>query len=135
MDYTFSDDPSRLDLAVIRGFLMTEAYWGRWRTAEQVAACVDGSWRVVGGYDSDGAQVAFARAISDGVSIAYLSDVFVLPAHRGHGLGVRLVREMVENSPAPRLRWLLHTEDAHGLYAKFGFTAGDHTVLERPRPK
>lgn len=134
MDYTFSDDPQRLDHEAIRGFLMADAYWGRWRTAEQISACVDGSWRMVGGYDADGNQVAFARAISDGVSIAYLSDVFVLPAHRGHGLGVRLIEEMIENSPAPQLRWLLHTEDAHGLYAKFGFKPGDHTVLERPRP-
>ena len=134
VDYSFSDDPARLDHQAIRGFLMADAYWGRWRTAEQISACIDGSWRVVGGYDGAGDLVAFARAISDGVSIAYLADVFVLPAHRGHGLGVRLVAEMIERSPAPRLRWLLHTEDAHALYSKFGFAPGDHTVLERPRP-
>ncbi|WP_024795554.1 GNAT family N-acetyltransferase [Tomitella biformata] len=134
MDYTFSDDPQRLDHEVIRAFLMAEAYWGRWRTAEQISACIDGSWRVVGGYDAQGSLVAFARAISDGVSIAYLSDVFVLPEHRRHGLGVRLVAEMIENGPGAGFRWLLHTEDAHGLYERFGFKPGDHTVLERPRP-
>ena len=132
--YTFSDDPQRLDRQTICDFLMTEPYWGRWRTAQQISDCIDGSWRVVAGYDSAGSLVAFARAISDGVSIGYLSDVFVLPAHRGHGLGVRLVAEMIENSPVPHLRWLLHTVDAHDLYRKFGFAPADHTVLERPRP-
>lgn len=134
MDYTFSDDPHLLDRPAICEFLLTDAYWGKWRTAEQISECIDGSWRVVAGYDADGNLAAFCRAISDGVSIAYLSDVFVLPAHRGQGLGVRLVSHMIEIGPAARLRWLLHTEDAHGLYRKFGFLPGDHTVLERPRP-
>lgn len=134
MDYTFSDDPHLLDRATICEFLLTDAYWGKWRTEQQISDCIDGSWRVVAGYDPDGNLAAFCRAISDGVSIAYLADVFVLPPHRGHGLGVRLVAQMIENSPAARLRWLLHTEDAHGLYRKFGFFPGDFTVLERPRP-
>ena len=41
--------------------------------------------------------------------------------HRGRGLGVELVREMVEHGPYARCKWLLHTADAHELYAKFGF--------------
>ena len=32
----------------------------------------------------------------------------------------------------PQLRWMLHTADAHGLYARFGFAPADETVLERP---
>ena len=40
---------------------------------------------------------------------------------RGRGLGVALVREMVENGPYAERRWILHTRDMHTLYAKFGF--------------
>jgi hypothetical protein len=41
---------------------------------------------------------------------------------------------MVERGPGAGFRWMLHTADAHGLFARFGFAAADATVLERPRP-
>jgi GNAT superfamily N-acetyltransferase len=65
------------------------------------------------------------------VSIAYLADVYVLPEFRGRGLGVELVRETVEQGPFARVRWLLHTRDAHDLYAKFGFGPPGERLLER----
>ena len=135
--YELSTDRSRVDLDVVWSFLSTEAYWGRWRTREDVVGQVEGAWRVAGAYrQSDGALVGFARAVSDGRSVGYLADVFVLPAHRGRGLGARLVAEVVDAPPADRFRWLLHTADAHGLYARFGFAPGGPTLLERPgRPQ
>jgi GNAT superfamily N-acetyltransferase len=78
----------------------------------------------VGAYD-DTAMVGFARAVSDGVALAYLADVFVLDEHRGRGLGRRLVDTMIDGGPGADFRWLLHTADAHGLYAGFGFAAPD----------
>jgi len=98
-----------------------------------VQAQTDGAWRVVGAYQcTDGAMVGFARAVSDGVAVAYLADVFVGPAARGIGLGAALVEAMVERGPGRGFRWMLHTKDAHGLYRKFGFTAPPRTYLERP---
>lgn len=135
--YDVSTDPARVDLDVLWSFLSTEAYWGRWRTRQDVVRQVEGAWRVVGAYrQPDGAMVGFARAVADDRSLGYLADVFVLPAHRGRGLGSRLVAEVVEAPPADRFRWLLHTADAHGLYARFGFAPGGPTLLERPgRPR
>lgn len=73
--------------------------------------------------------------MSDGHVHAYLADVFVLPEHRGRGLGVELVRETVEAGPYAHVRWLLHIADAHELYAKFGFEPPDEKLMERaPRP-
>ncbi len=132
-DYELDDDPARLDLEVVWKFLSTEAYWGRWRTRSDVEAAIRGSWRVVGAY-SGGTQVGFARAVSDGVTNAYLADVFVVDSARGTGLGKEIVREIVDNGPGAGLRWMLHTADAHGLYRQFGF--GEHTkgwFLERER--
>jgi ribosomal protein S18 acetylase RimI-like enzyme len=86
--------------------------------------------RVVGLYDGE-RQVGFARAFTDGVSLVYLADVYVLPEYRGRGLGVQLLREMVENGPYGELRWILHTRDAHGLYRKVGFTEPSERVMER----
>jgi GNAT superfamily N-acetyltransferase len=77
-------------------------------------------------------QVGFARAFTDGVALAYLADVYVLPEHRGRGLGVELVREMVERGPLAGVRWILHTRDAHELYRRFGFGAPTERVMERP---
>jgi GNAT superfamily N-acetyltransferase len=130
--YQLDDDPERVDLDAVWAFLSTQAYWGRWRPREVVAAQVAGAWRVAGAYASSGAQVGFARAVSDGVALAYLADVYVLPDHRGRGLGVALVRMMVEDGPGAAFRWMLHTSDGHGLYARFGFAPPNPTYLERP---
>jgi ribosomal protein S18 acetylase RimI-like enzyme len=88
--------------------------------------------RVVGLY-KDGTQVGFCRAASDGMSFAYLADVYVLEEHRGRGLGLELVREMVENGPYADRKWLLHTRDMHRLYTKLGFGPPSERVMERSR--
>lgn len=129
--YDIDDDPGRVDIAAVWRFLSEGAYWGRWRTREQVTQQIDGAWRVVAAYDAAGELVGFARAVSDGVGLAYLADVFVLAPHRGRGLGRRLIAEMIEGGPGRDFRWLLHTADAHDLYRSFGFTAPDHMLLER----
>jgi GNAT superfamily N-acetyltransferase len=67
-------------------------------------------------------QVGFARVVSDFATIAYLADVFVVPAHRGRGLGKWLTQTIVNHPELQGLRRiLLATQDAHGLYAQFGF--------------
>ena len=132
-DYEIDDDPGRVDPAAAVAFLTTEAYWGRWRDAGVIKGQIAGAWRVVGGYDQAGAMVGFARAFADGGS-AYLSDVYVLAAHRGAGLGKAIVRMMIDDGPGAGWRWMLHTSDAHGLYREFGFAAPSSRYLERPQP-
>ena len=58
--------------------------------------------------------------------------MYVLPAHRGAGLGQAIVAMMIEDGPGAGWRWMLHTSDAHGLYRRFGFAAPDGRYLERP---
>lgn len=129
--YQVDDDPSRVDVDAVWAFLSSEAYWSRWRTRADFDQQLASAWRVVGCYDADGAQVGFARAVSDGVCFAYLADVYIQARHRGNGLGAALLREMIEDGPGARFRWMLHTQDAHGLYARFGFEAADAKVMER----
>jgi GNAT superfamily N-acetyltransferase len=128
--YQLDDDPARLDLEAIWDFLSTEAYWGTDRSRDVVERQVREAARTIGLYH-EGRQVGFARVVSDG-RIAYLADVYVLRDHRGHGLGVELVRASVEEGPQRGLRWLLHTRDAHGLYERFGFGPPSDRLLERP---
>src|SRR5262249_23695017 len=113
--YELDDDPTRLDVDAIHHFISEVSYWGRGRSRDRVRETIAGSRRVMGLY-CDGAQVGFARAISDGVTVAYLADVYVLEPHRGRGLGLQLVREMIFGADAPDVHWLLHTADAQGLY-------------------
>ncbi len=129
--YEIDDDPARIDPAAAVAFLTTGAYWARWRDEQDIRRQIAAAWRVAGAYDEAGAMVGFARAFSDGGS-AYLADVYVLPAHRGAGLGKAIVAMMVEEGPGPGFRWMLHTSDAHGLYRSFGFAPPPDSYLERP---
>jgi RimJ/RimL family protein N-acetyltransferase len=129
-DYVIDDDPGRIDAGAAVSFLTTEAYWGHWRTEEDIRRQLAGAWRVVGAYDQAGAMVGLARATSDGGS-AYLADVYVLPGHRGTGLGKAIVRAMIDDGPGSEQRWMLHTSDAHGLYRQFGFAHPNGRYLER----
>lgn len=131
--YELDDDPARIDRDRVFEFLNGQAYWSLGRERAVNDALVSGATRVVGLYDEHGAQVGFARAVSDLHTFAYLADVYVLDAHRGRGLGVALVREMIEGSSFANVRWMLGTLDAHGLYAKLGFGPPTERIMERRR--
>jgi GNAT superfamily N-acetyltransferase len=128
--YELDDDPARIDVDAVHVFL-TQSYWAEGRSRETVERLVREAQRVVGLYH-EGRQVGFCRAVSDDASLTYLADVYVLEAHRGLGLGVELVREMIDNGPYARRRWLLHTRDAHELYRRFGFGPPNERLMERP---
>lgn len=132
-EFDVDADPARVDAEALWHLLSTQAYWARWRSRAEFERQIAGAWRVVGAYDrATGRTLGFARALSDGVCIAYLADVLVLDEARGRGIGTALVREMIEAGPGAAYRWMLHTVDAHGLYERFGFAAPDATYLERP---
>jgi len=127
--YELDDDLARVDVDAVHEFL-TSSYWAEGRSRETVERLVRDAQRVVGLY-LDGAQAGFTRTVSDGTGFAYLADVYVLPEHRGRGLGLELVRFTVEEGPYAPLKWLLHTRDMHGLYRKLGFGEPDERLMER----
>jgi ribosomal protein S18 acetylase RimI-like enzyme len=128
------DDASRVDVDAVHDYLANESYWAEGRPREVVERLVREAQRVVGLYDGK-RQIGFARAFTDGVSLVYLADVYVLPECRGRGFGVELVREVVENGPYADLRWVLHTRDAQTLYEKFRFGEPSARLMERTRPE
>jgi len=132
--YELDDSAARTDVAEVHGFLSTQTYWAKGRPFEIQERLVREANRVVGLYHEN-RQIGFARTVSDGVAIAYLADVYVLPEYRGRGFGAMIVRFSVEEGPFARLRWLLHTVDAHGLYKKFGFAPPNARALERQKPE
>jgi GNAT superfamily N-acetyltransferase len=131
--YELDDDRARIDRDAVHAYLGGESYWAKGRTRERQDELIDASGRIVGLY-KDGAQVGFARAVDcDAAGFVYLADVYVLDEHRGRGLGVELAREIVERGLYADRRWVLHTRDAHTLYAKLGFGPNER-LLERGAP-
>lgn len=166
MTYEISADPARLDLDVIHRYLSEEAYWSPGIPREVVARAIANSLcfgiyekgglpgpssREAPGFAEvasprqasltsrakPGAQVGFARLITDRATYAYLADVFVLPAHRGKGLSKHLMETIIAYPEMQGLRrWMLATRDAHELYARYGFTpiAKPDRLMERHDP-
>jgi aspartate racemase len=131
--YVISTDRSRLDREAIWRFLQT-AYWSPGIARAKVERNLEGSM-TFGLYAPDGSQAGFTRLVTDAGGFAWLADVFVMPAHRGRGLGVWLVQTVLRSPEVTPLRILLATRDAHELYARFGFRevpAGRY--MERPAP-
>ncbi|WP_429428571.1 GNAT family N-acetyltransferase [Nocardia sp. GAS34] len=135
MPYRLGTDRTLLDIETVWAHLSTGTYWGGSRTRDEVEDEFAAAWRVVTAHDAvTGALVGFARAMSDGVSNALLADVFVVPAHRGRGLGHRIVDYMIRRGPGNGFGWILFTRDAHGLYERFGFECVDAATMVRLPP-
>jgi ribosomal protein S18 acetylase RimI-like enzyme len=134
--YEISTDPARLDVAAIHGYL-TRSYWSPGIPIEIVERALRHSL-CFGVYESaGGAQVGLARVVTDYATFAYLCDVYVLEEHRGHGLGKRMMHELMAHPAlSGARRVMLATRDAHGLYAGFGFleAGAAKNLMEIVRP-
>ena len=119
-DYEISTDPARIDIGMVHEFLIN-SYWAKGIPLETVRRSIENS--ISFGVYHGQQQVGFARIISDQATFAYLADVFIFPAYSGRGLSRWLMECIIAYPDLQGLRrWMLATQDAHGLYAKFGFT-------------
>jgi GNAT superfamily N-acetyltransferase len=113
-------DPARVDRDLTYEFL-SQSYWSKGIPRHVFERAIANSL-CFSLYEGDD-QVGFARVVTDRATFAYLADVFVLPSHRGRGLAKLLMEAVVAHSDLQGLRrWVLATRDAHGLYARYGFT-------------
>ena len=120
-NFTISTDPARLDSDAVAEML-TRAYWAQGRPRERVDRALANSL-VFGLYDGE-TQIGLARVISDYAIFAYLCDVFIHEDYRDHGLGKWLIQTIMDHPDLREMRrWVLVTNDAHGLYKQFGFTS------------
>lgn len=123
--FVFSDDVNKLDATAIHKYLSTESYWAKGIPLETVQRFIDNS--LCFGIYKDAQQVGFARWITDKTTFGYLADVYVLEPYRGLGLSKKLMSLMLFHKDLQGLRrYMLATEDAHELYAKFGFKSIEH---------
>lgn len=125
--YELSTDPERLDRALIHQWLSQDAYWALGRPREKQDLAINESLNL-GLYDSaSGAQLGYARVVTDRSTFAWLCDVYIAPAARGKGLGTALAAAVADHlAPYGLRRILLATRDAHAVYAKVGFAPLEH---------
>jgi GNAT superfamily N-acetyltransferase len=122
MTLEISIDRDRLDVAMIHSFLANESYWVPGISRAGVEKCIKHS--LCFGVYLDGRQIGFARAVTDFFRYAHLLDVFVLTEFRGRGIGKLLIENILAHPELRTIvRYTLGTQDAHGLYAQYGFTA------------
>jgi len=131
--YVFTDEPEAVSVDTVTAFLANESYWAQGRSREVVARSLEHAW-VLTTAAPDGTMAGMGRVITDWATMYYLSDLFVLPEHRGRGLGKELVRGIVEYPPLRELKGILRTADAHSLYERFGFErdGADSRCMRRP---
>ncbi len=140
-DYEIDDDQARLDLDVVHRFI-TGSYWAEGvprevvdrsiansltlglysRTSRSMTSHPESSRSVTS--HSESSQVGFTRAVTDLATFAWVCDVFVLPAHRGRGLGHWMIETLRAHPDLAGIRgFMLATADAHQVYADCGFTS------------
>jgi GNAT superfamily N-acetyltransferase len=114
------DDTARLDVGTVHAWLAS-SYWSPGIERGLLERAIAGS-HCLGAY-RDGEQVGFARAITDHATFAWIADVWVAEECRGQGLGRRMVHWFIDHPRFDGIRRIgLTTADAHGVYAKLGFT-------------
>ncbi|MDX3899006.1 MAG: GNAT family N-acetyltransferase [Sphingobium sp.] len=130
--YELSDDPARLQPRAIHAYL-TRSYWCPGIGLALVEKAIAGS-HCIGVY-KDGAQVAFARVVTDHATFAHLADVYVLEDHQGRGIASAMLRYFDAHPELQSLRrWNLNTRDAHTLYEAHGWARITDTIMQRVDP-
>jgi len=127
--YTISTDNAKMDADIIHAYLHT-SYWAEGIPRGVVEKAIENSLCFGIFYKEE--QVGFARLVTDKATFAYLADVFILPEHRGKGLS-KWMMDIIHAHPGVQglRRWVLATQDAHGLYEQFGWIRFTEDVASR----
>jgi GNAT superfamily N-acetyltransferase len=120
--YWISDDPALIDVDRVHGWISRESYWAAGRSHEVMASAIEHSL-VIGLYAADGELAGFARLVTDRATFAWLCDVFVDAAHRGHGLGTFLIQAAIDHRDVAGIRQVLMARPERTLYRRLGFDA------------
>lgn len=132
---TMSPDANNVEVRIITDFndvifrqaavLFAGAGWIK--SADEggfLQTALPGSFAVAGAF-CNGVLIGIARALSDGVSDAYIQDVTTLKEYRGRGIGSELVTCLVQNLRERGIDWigLVGVPGTENFYASLGFEA------------
>ena len=132
IEFRIINDPDKIKSEeVLRLLKMT--YWANNRTMEQIEESMASSFCYGLFLAEEKRLVGFARVISDLATTYYLCDVIIDLEYQNQGLGKALVSHIVSLPQYRKLRGILLTKDAHGLYEKYGFeTVNDRAMVKAP---
>ncbi|HNQ01364.1 MAG TPA: GNAT family N-acetyltransferase, partial [Syntrophales bacterium] len=105
--YAFITEPAASQVEEVLALYRIQGWWGpsSERDPETAGAIIRGSHCFVVA-EADGRVIGMGRAISDGVSDAYIQDVVVDPAFRGRGIGGRIVADLVHRLRQDGIGWI-----------------------------
>lgn len=119
-EFTLSANKKNLDLQYAFNLLCVPSKYSMGLPPERFALVIKNS--ICFGVFHHGKQIGFSRVITDFTEFASLWDVFIDEPYRRQGIGKALMKYIMEHPKLKGIfRWFLMTEDAHGLYQKFGF--------------
>lgn len=119
-DYVLSANKKNLDLQYIYDLLCKPSRYSTGLPPERFPFIIRNS--VCFGVYHEGKQIGFSRVITDYSEFASLWDVIVTEEYRRQGIGKELMKYIFAHPQLQGIfRWFLMTEDAHGLYQKYGF--------------
>jgi len=119
--FSIREGMDTMDFSAVRGWL-ARSYWTPGIERAVIERAAANSALVIGAFAAGGEQIGFMRVVSDKVRFAYLCDVIVDEAWRGHGVGRAMVTHALDHPEFATVRtWTLATRDAHGVYAALGF--------------
>lgn len=131
-DISISTDQSTLNIDFLHHYL-SNSYWSPGISREKISTGIKNS--LCFGLYKSGAQIGFARVITDYTRFAYLLDVFIADEYKGNGYGKLLIQHIMQHENLQVDKWMLGTRDAHRLYEKYGFTAlkEPNRIMEKKR--
>jgi spermidine synthase len=137
VQYAFISKPTAGQLDGILALYRMQGWWGPSgeRDPEMAGAMIRGS-HCFAVAEAEGRIIGMGRALSDGVSDAYIQDVVVDPAFRGRGIGSRIVEDLVHRLRHDGIDWIGLGAEAgtYDFYRKAGFTElpGCLVMLKKP---
>ena len=119
-DLLLSTDRTRIDVDGVLAMLRA-SHWGGAMTRPLLERAIEHS--VCVGVFHGLRQLAFARAITDLTTYAYLTDVIVADDARGRGMGSWMLEAILAHPDLQGLRRIaLWSRDAAPFYARYGFS-------------
>ena len=102
--YSITKDLPRADvLALYRA----AGWFGPSDPAPELDTMISNSFAVSAAFGPAGRLVGMARALSDGVSDAYILDVVVAPEYRSRGIGRMIVSRLAEHLASFGIDWIV----------------------------
>lgn len=128
--YEIDDERERTDLRFVLAQLRN-AYWSKGRDESIVRESIANS--VCFNLSRSGRQVGFARVVTDGATVAYLTDFVIHPSIRGQGLGTCLLESILDDPRFRSTSFLLVTRDAMPFYRRSGFESHPFACMRLQR--